>query len=157
MSEAHDGGYFEDLPVGLRATSPGRTITESDVVTFAGLSGDYAEIHTNAVAAESSVFGARVAHGLLGLAVQSGLLSRTPLGSRVRALAFLGLEWRFTGPIHIGDTVRLEVEVEDRRETSRPDRGVVVLRRRLLNQRGDVVQEGTTSLLVARRPTEMGA
>ena len=140
---------WEDLEPGISATSPGRTVTEADVVTFAGLSGDYAAIHTDAVAAAGSVFGERVAHGLLGLAIQSGLLARSTLGP-LKALAFLGLEWRFVGPIRIGDTVHLEVEVAERRETSNPQRGIVVLRRRLVNQRGETVQEGTTTLLVQR-------
>jgi len=141
---------WEDLEPGLSGTSPGRTVTEADVVSFAGLSGDYAGIHTDAVAAAQSVFGERVAHGLLGLAIQSGLLARSSL-SPLAALAFLGLEWRFVGPIRIGDTVHLEVEVAERRETSSPERGIVVLRRRLVNQRGETVQEGTTTLLVRRR------
>lgn len=144
--------FWEDLVVGRSDRSPGRTITEADVVAFAGLSGDWAPIHTDAVAAAESVFGERVAHGLLGLAVQSGLFARTSLGGRLRALAFLGLDWRFVAPIRIGDTVHLEVEVVEARETSRPERGVTILRRRLVNQRGETVQEGTTALLVARRP-----
>lgn len=144
------GVYWEDLEVGRSAVSPGRTVTEADVVAFAGLSGDYAAIHTDAVAASESVFGERVAHGLLGLAMQSGLLARTDIGA-IQALAFLGLEWKFVAPIRIGDTIRLEVEVVERRETSKPDRGVVVLRRRVVNQRGETAQEGTTALLVRRR------
>lgn len=140
---------FEDIEVGEEYESPGRTVTETDIVLFAGLSGDYNVLHTDAEFMKTSVFGERIAHGLLGLAIQSGLFARaTPAYATV---AFAGLRWKFRGPIKIGDTIRLRAKVIAKRETSKPDRGLVTLARTLLNQRGEVVQEGETDLLVERR------
>jgi acyl dehydratase len=141
--------YFEDLEVGEEHESPARTVTETDIVLFAGLSGDYNVLHTDAEFMKKSVFGERIAHGLLGLAIQAGLFTRaTPAFA---TLAFVGLRWRFKAPIKIGDTIRLRARVAAKRETSSPDRGLVTLERRVLNQRDELVQEGETDLLVERR------
>ncbi|MBI4247095.1 MAG: MaoC family dehydratase N-terminal domain-containing protein [Candidatus Rokubacteria bacterium] len=141
--------YFEDIPVGEECESPGRTVTEADIVLFAGLSGDYNVLHTDAEFMKQSIFGERIAHGLLGLAIQSGLFTRAT--QAYATLAFVGLRWKFKGPIKIGDTIRLRARVTDKRETSQPDRGLVTVERKVLNQRGEVVQEGETDLMVERR------
>jgi len=149
MSEL-DRQYFEDIQIGDEYLSPGRTVTEADIVAFAGLSGDYNVLHTDAEFMRTSIFGERIAHGLLGLAIQSGLGSRaTPRA--FATLAFLGLRWRFKGPIKIGDTIRVRLKVSEKRETSKPDRGIVTIQRSVLNQRGEVVQEGDTEIMVERR------
>jgi acyl dehydratase len=141
--------YFEDIEVGEEYESPGRTVTEADIVIFAGLSGDYNVLHTDAEFMKTSIFGERIAHGLLGLAIQSGLLAR---GMRPYAtIAFMGLRWKFKGPIKIGDTIHARGKVIAKKETSKPDRGVVTLARQVVNQRGEVVQEGETDVMVARR------
>jgi acyl dehydratase len=142
--------YFEDIRVGDEYLSPGRTVTEADIVAFAGLSGDYNVLHTDAEFMKSSIFGERIAHGLLGLAIQSGLGTRA-MPRPFATLAFLGIRWRFKGPIKIGDTVKVQIKVTDKRETSKPDRGIVVLLRSVLNQRGEIVQEGETDIMVERR------
>jgi acyl dehydratase len=142
--------YFEDIQVGAEHLSPGRTVTEADIVAFAGLSGDYNVLHTDAEFMRSSIYGERIAHGLLGLAIQSGLGTRA-MARPFATIAFLGLRWRFKGPIKIGDTIKVRVKVTDKRETSKPDRGIVVLQRSVLNQRGEVVQEGETDIMVERR------
>jgi acyl dehydratase len=145
-----DRQYFEEIQVGSEYVSPGRTVTEADIVAFAGLSGDYNVLHTDAEFMRTSIFGERIAHGLLGLAIQSGLGTRAT--SRPFAtIAFLGLRWRFKGPIKIGDTIKVRIKVSDKRETSKPDRGIVVLQRSVTNQRGEVVQEGETDIMVERR------
>jgi acyl dehydratase len=142
--------YFEEIEVGETYESPGRTITETDIVLFAGISGDYNIIHTDAEYMKTSIFGERIAHGLLGLSVQSGLLAR---GMRALAtVAFVGLRWKFKGPIKIGDTVRVRATITGKQETPTPGRGLVTLARTVLNQRDEVVQEGETDLLVERRP-----
>lgn len=146
--------WWEDLEVGLATTSPGRTITEADVVAFAGVSGDFNAIHMDVVhAAEHGLGGERLAHGLLGTAVMSGLVTRTPMGIGMagQLIAMLSIEWTFRAPLRVGDTVHVRAEVVDRRPTSRPERGVVVIERKLVNQRGEVVQEGRTPMLVRRR------
>jgi acyl dehydratase len=140
--------YFEDIEVGEEYESPGRTVTETDIVLFAGLSGDYNILHTDAEFMKTSIFGERIAHGLLGLSIQAGLLSRGM--PEYAYVAFGGLRWKFKAPIKIGDTIRVRARVVSKKET-KSDRGVVVLERIVLNQRGDVVQEGETDLVVERR------
>jgi acyl dehydratase len=142
--------YFEDIQVGDEYLSPGRTVTEADIVAFAGLSGDYNVLHTDAEFMKSSIFGERIAHGLLGLSISSGLGTRA-VPRPFATLAFLGLRWRFKAPIRIGDTIKVRLRVTDKRETSKPDRGIVLIQRHVLNQRGEVVQEGDTELMIERR------
>jgi acyl dehydratase len=142
--------YFEDIELGEQYTSPGRTVTEADIVIFAGLSGDYNVLHTDAEHMKASLFGERIAHGLLGLSIQQGLLDRVVPGQAVGPLA--AVKWKFKGPIKIGDTIRLRATVSAKRETDKPDRGIVTVERTVLNQRDEVVQEGETDLMVQRRP-----
>lgn len=143
------GVCFEDLKVGDEYQSPGRTVTETDIVIFAGLSGDYNVLHTDAEHMKASVFGERIAHGLLGLSIQQGLLGRSMAersGER-----FVGLKWKFRGPIKIGDTLRVRARIAAKKEADEPGWGVVTMERQILNQRGEVVQEGETEHLVSRR------
>jgi acyl dehydratase len=152
--------YWEDLRVGLAGRSPGRTVTEADVVAFAGLSGDFNPLHTDAdYAREHSFAGERVAHGLLGLSIASGLFTRTAvgIGLQEQVLAMLSLEWSFVGPIRLGDAIALEFEIASLRETSKPERGVVAIERTLVRGDGTLVQRGTTTLMVARRPAPEAA
>jgi acyl dehydratase len=141
--------FFEDIEVGEEYESPGRTVTETDVVIFAGLSGDYNVVHTDAEFMKASSFGERIAHGLLGLAIQSGLFSRATRPFATLALA--GLRWKFKAPVKMGDTIRLRARVMAKQETSKPDCGMVTVARTILNQRDEVVQEGETDVLVERR------
>jgi len=155
-----DRQFFEDIGIGDEYLSPGRTVTEADIVAFAGLSGDYNVLHTDAEFMRTSIFGERIAHGLLGLAISSGLGSRA-MPRPFATLAFLGLRWRFKGPIKIGDTIKVRLKVTDKRETSKPDRGIVTIQRTVVNQRGETVQEGDTEIMVERRsvagaPTRAG-
>src|SRR5215510_1858056 len=101
--------YYDDIVVGEEYESPGRTVTETDIVLFAGLSGDYNVLHTDAEFMKTSIFGERIAHGLLVLAIQSGLFARAT--QAYATLAFVGLRWKFKSPIKIGDTVRLRARV----------------------------------------------
>jgi acyl dehydratase len=143
--------YFDEIDLGEEYESPARTVTETDIVLFAGLSGDYNILHTDAEFMKTSTFGERIAHGLLGLAIQSGLLTRAM--RPYATLAFAGVRWKFKGPIKIGDTIRVRATVVAKKETSKADRGLVTLARTVLNQRGEVVQEGETDLMVERRST----
>lgn len=147
--KAELGVCFEDLKVGDEYQSPGRTVTEADIVIFAGLSGDYNVLHTDAEHMKDSVFGERIAHGLLGLSIQQGLLGRSMAersGER-----FVGLKWKFRGPIKIGDTLHVRARIASKKEADEPGWGVVTMERQILNQRGEVVQEGETEHLVSRR------
>jgi acyl dehydratase len=149
------GRYFEDFTTGETFTSPARTVTEADIVMFSAISGDHNPLHTDAEFARTTPFGQRIAHGLLGLAMITGLMGRLGLFEGT-AIAFLGLKWRFTAPIFIGDTVHVEMTISEKRETSNPERGVLVREVKLLNQRGEVVQEGTMDVMVRRRPAGEG-
>lgn len=112
------GLYFEEFVEGSEAMSPARTVTESDIYAFAGLTGDYNPIHTDAEFAKGTQFGQRIAHGLLGLSIAGGL------GYRIGFLegtteAFTDLEWKFSKPIFIGDTVRLQIKIAEKRAMKR--------------------------------------
>lgn len=140
---------FDELALDDEWESPARTITEADVVGFAGLSGDYNALHCDHEAARRGPFGRPVAHGLLGLSVASGLASQAP---RARTLAFLEiLDWKFLRPILVGDTLRVVSRVEALEPRARGRRGVVTWHRRLVNQDDATVQEGRTQTLVGAR------
>lgn len=143
--------YWEDVEVGVTAVSPARTMTEADIVGFAGLSGDFNVIHTDAEFAKATPFGQRIAHGILGLSIASGLMSRAPLAEQHRIVAFLGMTWDFRNPIVIGDTIRVEQTVTEKRETKRPGMGIVISDAKVINQRGQVCQEGTWKVMYAMR------
>lgn len=149
-----DGIYYEDLVEGLQVETPARTITESDIVSFAALSGDYNVIHTDAETAAQGPFGQRIAHGLLGLAATSGLITRVPKGQDPRLVAFLGLSWEFRGPIFIGDTIHAVQTVASRRTTKRPGMGIVNFDIQVINQRGETVQEGQWKVMYMMRNVE---
>jgi acyl dehydratase len=144
------GRYFEEFDVGEEIISPGRTVTEADVVSFAGLSGDFNPLHTDEEYAKETMFGKRIAHGLLGLAITSGLRARTGIFDGT-GLAFLGLSLSFKGAIFIGDTVKVKMKVKEKKETKNDDRGIIVMDVHLVNQKGDVVQESEHSIMVARK------
>jgi len=141
------GRCFEEFAVGDTCESPGRTVTEADVVAFAGLSGDYNQLHTDAEFAKGTLFGGRIAHGLLGLSIASGLASRLGFIEGT-AQAFTGLEWKFRGPIMIGDTIRARFEVSSTRPMARLGGGFVTLSVSVLNQRDEVVQKGAWTVLM---------
>jgi acyl dehydratase len=146
--------FWEDLAVGDCFEGATRTITEADITAFACLSGDFNRLHVDAEYAGKSPFGQRIAHGLLVVAVMSGLFTRMLLNNFLEPslLGLLDMHCRFPKPTFIGDTVGLRVVVEDKRETSKPDRGVLSLKREVTNQRGEIVVEGIWKLLVRRRP-----
>lgn len=146
------GLFFEEFNEGDEFISPRRTITEADIVMFAGLSGDYNPLHTDEVFAKETMFGARIAHGMLVLSISTGLASRTGIVDGT-AMAFLGInEWKFLAPVLIGDTVHVNQIVEAKRETKKADRGVITFKCQIINQKGDVVQEGLRTLMVRRKP-----
>jgi len=138
--------HFEDLAIGNCWTSLGRTVTETDIVNFAGMTGDYSPLHVDREFARQTPFGKPIAHGLLGLSLVAGLASQCP---SVRTVAFLKIEnWEFLKPIFIGDTVHAETEVIEKNANGRRT-GYVTWRRRLVNQSGDVVQSGVFQTLVS--------
>ncbi len=140
---------FEDLAVGDEWESPRRTVTETDVVLFASLSGDFNPLHVDHSSATNNPFGRPVAHGLLGLSIATGLISQAPRVDTVALLCIL--EWRFQLPIHFGDTIHAVSRVEALEPHTNGRRGIVTWHRRILNQDGNLVQEGRTQTLVRAR------
>jgi acyl dehydratase len=143
--------YFDEFEIGQSITSVGRTITEADVVNFAGVSGDWTQIHTNAEYAARHPFGQRVAHGLLGLSIASALAVRLGfVEDTVLAFREIG-EWKFSLPIFIGDTIHMRATVADTKPMRRLGGGLVTFKVEILNQDDQVVQRGKWGLLVKSR------
>ncbi|MCI0458245.1 MAG: MaoC family dehydratase N-terminal domain-containing protein [Gemmataceae bacterium] len=141
--------YFDEVEVGQEWESPGRTITEADVTTFASFSGDFSPIHVDRAFAAATPFRRPIAHGLLVLSIDSGLSLLAP---PVRTQAFLGIRrCEFKGPVFIGDTIRVRTKVVEKEPRSRGRRGMIVWQRQILNQDGKVVQDGVTCTLVEGR------
>lgn len=150
-SLARSGGlYFEEFTPGDSVTSVGRTITETDVVNFAALSGDWNLIHTDAEYSKGHMFGQRVAHGLLILSVASGLAVRMGFMEDT-ILAFRGLEWKMQRPIFIDDTMRVRLTVESTKAMARLGGGLVNFKVEVLNQSDEICQRGTWEMLVKGR------
>ena len=140
--------YYEDIHVGDTWISNGRTVTETDVVMFAGLTGDYNPLHVDHEFAKKTPFRKPIAHGLLGMALVAGLGNHAPL---VKTAAFVGVrEWKFLQPTFIGDTVHVHTEVMEKRASGRR-RGAVVWKRRLVRHDGTTMQEGLFDSLVMKR------
>jgi acyl dehydratase len=145
------GKSIEEFEEGQVHVSRARTITETDVVTFSWVSGDVNPMHTDAEHSAKSPIGQRIAHGALGLSVATGL-SASMGHLDGTAVAALGVdEWRFLLPILFNDTIRLRTTVVSARPSSKPDRGVLVRRMELLNQRDQVVQTGLMTTMVLTR------
>jgi len=145
------GMFWEEWEIGAEFESPARTVTEADIVAFAGLSGDYNPLHINEEYCKTTQFGSRIAHGPLVYAIAAGLLFQLHLYDDT-LIAFLGFDsLKFTNPVKPGDTIRARIKVLEKRESSRPDRGVMKRQLQVLNQRGEVVQEGVQAFLLKRR------
>ncbi len=143
--------YFDDWIESEDFVTPTRTITETDVVMFAALSGDYNELHTSVEATRENQFGQRIAHGLLILGISHGLLFRTGFLDQT-AIAFLSVnDWKFHAPVFFGDTIRVRFKVSGKKASaSKTDRGVVTLYLEVLNQNDAVVQSGYKAIMIKR-------
>ena len=146
------GMYFEEFEIGQKIVTTARTITESDIVTFAGLSGDYNQIHTDAEFSRKTIFGQRVAHGLLCLSIASGLAMRTGmLEGTVMAFREIA-EWKFSRPVMIGDTIHVILTVMETKAVPRLGGGNISITLEVKNQRGETAMKGTWYVLVASQP-----
>jgi acyl dehydratase len=142
--------FLEDFAAGMVFETPARTITEADVVNFASLSGDFNPLHTDEEFARAGRFGRRIAHGVLTLAVLTGLWDRMGIISG-SVEAFAGItDLKFTSPVFMGDTVRATIRVVDKQE--REANGMVTLLNEVRNQRGETVLVCNTKLVVKRKP-----
>lgn len=146
------GLYFEEFSVGQKIVSVARTVAESDIMTFAGLTGDYNQIHTDAEFAKGTQFGQRIAHGLLGLSIAVGLLMRTGVLEGT-AIAFREIvEWKFIKPIFIGDTIHVEMEAKELKAMPRAGGGLAMIVMEVKNQKDETLMRGTLAVLVASKP-----
>ncbi len=146
------GKFFDDFVTGEEYMTPSRTLTETDVVMFAAMSGDYNELHTSETFGKSTQFGKRIGHGLLGLAVSHGLFFRLGLVEGT-AIAFLGIEsWKFEAPFFLGDTIRVKIRVAEKRPSqSKPDRGVIKFFFNVIKEDGTVIQSGYKTIMIRRK------
>lgn len=152
MQERPRGKFYEELSVGDEFTTPARTITEADIVMYAGLSGDYNPVHTDEeFCKEHNIYGRRIGHGLMGLAYLDGLIFRLGLFDGT-GLATLNWNWNFKAPIFIGDTLHAVTEITMKRETSKAGRGIINEHVKLINQRGELVGEGDHLNMIRRLP-----
>lgn len=146
------GMYFEEFAPGQQIKSTARTVTEADIVAFAGLSGDYNQIHTDAEYSKSSPFGQRVAHGLLGLSIASGLAVQTGVLEGT-VIAFREIDdWKFIKPVYIGDTIHVLMSVLETRNLRKLGGGLVTIELDVCNQHGETVMKGLWKVLIAAQP-----
>ncbi|PSP91386.1 monoamine oxidase [Halobacteriales archaeon QH_8_68_33] len=151
MPYSYEPHHFEDFEVGQTFESVGRTVTETDFVMHSALAGDWTELHTNAEYAADGPFGERIAHGPMTFVQATGLVYRMGIVERT-AVAFVGMNYMdLPNPVHIGDTISLDLEVTDKKEVSRDDAGLVVLDGTVTNQDDTVVLEGDMKFLIERR------
>ena len=146
------GMYFSDYEIGQTFTTGRRTVTEADVVAFAGLSGDFNPLHTDAVFAAQTPFGQRIAHGMLVVSISTGL-SQTLGIFEGTTIGLLEQSFAYKAPTFFGDTIHLEMEVSETKATSKPGRGIVTFQARIIKQDGTIVNEGLWKVMFAdRRP-----
>lgn len=146
------GRYFEDFVIGEETVSPARTITSTDIVNFACLTGDFNEVHTNWEYCKTTPYGEPIAHGPLIYGIMGGLQYASGVNDGTM-LGLLGIdEWRMRAPVKHGDTIRMLSRVVEKKESKKPERGVITFQRQCINQHGAVVQEMKATLMYKRRP-----
>jgi len=146
------GLYWEDWEIGKEYVSASRTITEADIVHFAGISGDYNPLHIDEEYCKKTIFGTRIAHGPLVYSIAAGLLFQLHLYDDT-LIAFLGFDsLKFTKHVIAGDTITVKISVLEKRETSKPDRGVMKRSPKVYNQNNEMVQDAVQAFLLKRKP-----
>ncbi|APZ55341.1 MaoC/PaaZ C-terminal domain-containing protein [Salipiger abyssi] len=152
MATEPRGKYYEDFEVGSSFETPRRTVTNTDIVNFACLSGDFNEVHTNWEYAQKTPFGEPIAHAPLIYAIMGGLNYASGVNDGT-LLAVIGIdEWRMLKPVLHGDTVHMKTTVLEKRLTSKPGRGIVKVKREFKNQRDEVVQTMMATFMYKCRP-----
>ena len=144
------GKYFEDFNEGDVIVTARRTVTEADVMAFAGVSGDFNPLHTDEEFMKSSQFGNRIAHGLLSVAIGTGLINQLGVFEGTN-LALLNMDIKFTGVVKFGDTIHLELKTIEKKETSKPNKGIVTYEANVKNQKDENVVEMKWILMMKRK------
>ena len=148
------GLYFEEFSVGQKVVTEKRTVTEADIMTFARVSGDDNRIHTDAEFSKTTIFGKQVAHGLLGLAIASGLAWQTGILDGT-VIAFREVnEWKFVKPVFIGDTIYAELETIETKALPRIGGGSVTITLEVKNQNDEVCHRGKWTVLMMSKPAQ---
>lgn len=150
MSNKTRGLTFDEFNVGDVFASQARTVTEADVVAFAGISGDFNPLHTDAEFGKTTPFGERIAHGMLVAAISTGMANWLGVFEGT-TIALMEQVLQYKGAVKFGDTVHLELTVAEKKESSKPDRGVVIFSARVLNQENKIVIDGTWTTLMKRQ------
>ena len=149
--QQEDWGYFEDFVVGTEYETIGRTVTEADVVNFAGVTGDWSPVHTSIEHTKSGLFGERIAHGALTITLVEGLMNRLGLWNNT----FMGLvdrEWSFKSPVKFGDTIKVKMKITGKKDESKyPGCGEIARHIVIENQKGEVLSEGDGAVLILKR------
>lgn len=146
------GMYFEDFQIDQVLQTGRRTVTATDIVNFACLSGDFNDVHSNHEYCKNTPFGEPIAHGPLVFAVAAGLNYASGINDGT-LIALLGIDkWRMKKPVKHGDTIFVLTKVIAKRETSDPGRGVVTFSRAFVNQHGENAQEMEVTIMYRRRP-----
>ena len=143
------GLVFDQFNLGDVFVCQARTVTEADTVNFAGISGDYNPLHTDEEFGKTTPLGGRIAHGVLVLAMATGQANQLGLFEGT-TIALMQQTVKYVGPVRFGDTVHLELQVAEKKESSKPDRGVVTFQATMLNQHGKPVIEGQWICLMKR-------
>ncbi len=141
---------FDEFEIGDRYESQARTVTETDVVTFAGLSGDFNPLHTDAEFGKATPFGERIAHGMLIMSIATGMANWTGIFEGT-TIALMEQLIRYKGIVKFGDTVHLQLEVLEKKPTSKPGRGVVRFAARMINQHDQITIDSEWTLLMKRK------
>ena len=144
------GRTFDDFEVDEEIVTASRTVTEADVTNFAGLSGDFNPLHTDETFAERTPFKGRIAHGMLSMAIATGLANQLGIFEGT-TIALLSMAIKYTGAVQFGDTIRLSLRVAEKKESSKPDRGIITFDNRILNQKDEVVVETQWVLMMTRK------
>lgn len=156
MSAAYQprGLYFEEFEIGHKVVTASRTITETDIVNFAGISGDYNQIHTDVEYCKTTPIGQRIAHGLLILSIATGLIAQSGLLEGT-IMVFREIEnWKFVTPTYIGDTVHVVGEVTKAKALRRLGGGTIDIEVSVLNQKDEILMKGVWKALMAGKPTK---
>lgn len=146
------GRYFEDFSIGQEFVTPARTITSTDIVNFACLTGDFNEVHANFEYCKTTQFGEPIAHGPLVYGIMGGLQYASGMNDGT-LLALLQIDgWKMLNPVKHGDTIHLRARVVDKKESSKADRGIVTFERECVKHDGTIAQQMKATLLYRRRP-----
>ena len=149
MTNQGKGKLFDDFTIGEGFTTSSRTITEADIVNFAGLSGDYNPIHVDEEFAKKTPFKTRIAHGLLSVVIASGLVSQLSIYDGTM-IALLSQTINYHKPLFIGDTITLDIIVKDKKESTKSDRGIVIFNAKIKNQKNETIIDGDWTTLLKK-------